>query len=126
MQQHSPQDRHRRVQFQQYGTLVRQRREQLGWTQEELASKVGTISRAQLSRVETGDNQPSPFVLGKLGELLGIPIADSYALTNYWPCSELPGLRAYLRAKHRDWPEEVIDDIETLCDLLKAKHGLSD
>jgi transcriptional regulator with XRE-family HTH domain len=126
MQQPAPQNRHRRAQFQQYGTLVRQKREQLGWTQEELASKVGIISRAQLSRIETGDNQPSPFVLNRLGDLLDIPVADSYALTGYWPCSELPDLRAYLCTKHCDWPEEVIDDIESFCDLLKAKHGLSD
>ena len=126
MQQSVPQNRHKRAQFQQYGNLVRQKRERLGWTQEELASKVGAISRAQLSRIETGDNQPSPFVLSKLGDLLDIPVADSYALTGYWPCSELPSLRAYFLAKHGDWPVEVIDDIEKFCDYKKAEHGLSE
>lgn len=126
MQQPAPHDHHRRAQFQQYGKLVRERREQLGWTQEELASRLGLVSRAQLSRIETGDNQPSPLVLNKLGTVLGIPVEDSYALTGYLPCSELPGLRAYLFAKHRDWPAEVIDDIEAFCDLMKARRGLSD
>ena len=63
--------------------IVRQRRNSLGWTQEDLAGKVGTITRAQVSRIETGDNQPSPMVLSKLSSLLGIPVDESYALTGY-------------------------------------------
>jgi transcriptional regulator with XRE-family HTH domain len=126
MQQSTPQDRHRRPQFQQYGKLARKRREQRGWTQEEVASKLGTISRAQLSRIESGYSLPSPFVLSKLGDLLDIPVADSYALTGYWPCSELPSLRAYFLAKHGDWPVEVIDDIEKFYDYKKTEHGLSE
>jgi transcriptional regulator with XRE-family HTH domain len=98
----------------------------LGWAQEELANKVGAISRAQVSRIETGDNQPSPLVLSRLGELLGIPIEDSYALAGYWPCDELPEIRAYLIAKHSDWPVEVIDEIERFCDYEKSKYGLSE
>lgn len=125
--QHSIQGgRHSQPRPQQYGHLVRQRRQERGWSQADLAKKIGIITRAQVSRIETGANQPSPLVLDKIGELLDIPVEDSYALTGYMPCSELPGLRAYLIAKHRDWPMAVIDELERFCDYLKNRHRLSD
>lgn len=123
---HSSQKNHRkRGRFQQFGDLVRRRRESLGLSQEAVAEQVG-IARAHLSRIEHGDYQPSPIALAKMAMLLEISIEDAYALTGYMPSSELPGLKAYLKAKHGDWPENVIDKIDSYCDFLKSKHGLSD
>ncbi len=70
MQQSTHGGHRKRGRLQQYGNLVREKRNSLGWTQEDLAGKVGTITRAQVSRIETGDNQPSPVVLSKLSKLL--------------------------------------------------------
>src|SRR5579872_5462852 len=112
MQHSNQRGHHRQTRLQQYGQLVRQRRQTRGWSQAEVVERIGTITRAQLSRIETGDNQPSPLMLDKLGKLLDIPIGDSYALTGYMPCSELPGLRAYLSTKFHDWPDQMIDELE--------------
>jgi transcriptional regulator with XRE-family HTH domain len=125
MQLPSSQGRRKHGQFQQYGSLVKQRRELRDCSQEDLAKRSET-SRAHISHIEKGDYRPGPVLLANIGKALEISDEDSYALAGYIPRSELPSLRAYLFAKHHDWPEEVIDDIEKFCEYKKAKHGLSD
>lgn len=48
---------------------IAERRKQLGFTQEELASKIGTSQR-QISFYEKGENDPSAHVLASLADAL--------------------------------------------------------
>lgn len=60
------------------GANVRRLRERLGWTQAQLAARVG-CTRANLSRIEGGHNDPRHATLVRLADVLGVRIADLYA-----------------------------------------------
>lgn len=49
---------------------LREKRKETGLTQDEVAEKVG-INRATLSKLETGETNPSVKLAQKLGALLG-------------------------------------------------------
>lgn len=51
------------------GRKIQRRRREMGFTQEELADKVG-ISRAYMGYIEQGRNAPSLEVLGKIARVL--------------------------------------------------------
>src|SRR5438876_3127344 len=54
------------------GSLIREKRESKGWSQEQLAEKVGVDSRTIL-RIETGETKtPQPYTLKRIVEVLGI------------------------------------------------------
>jgi transcriptional regulator with XRE-family HTH domain len=60
------------------GALLRQRREQLGLTQEWVADAVG-ISQVSVGKIELGKTKsPRPQTLQRLAEVLGLDIADLY------------------------------------------------
>lgn len=57
------------------GRKIRARRKEKGWTQIELAAKVG-VKQAYICRLETGLREsPSLETIGKLAAALGIPAA---------------------------------------------------
>lgn len=62
------------------GRRLREHRERLGLNQQGLADrcreKGHDITRAQVSRYETGDNNPTPEKLKGLVEVLGVEIDD--------------------------------------------------
>jgi len=55
------------------GLLIKQRREELGWTQEELAHKVGYKSRASINKIELQRDVPIKK-LKPIADVLGIDI----------------------------------------------------
>lgn len=86
----------------------------LGWTQGELASKVG-VSRAAISQFELGDTMPSAETQAKLSDALGEhlvtawheseePLSNRYGLINFIPASSYDYL-TYL-AQKRDAESE--------------------
>ena len=110
----------------QIGNLLKRRREELGLSQEAMAKKLG-VSRAHLSRIEHGDYaQPSPVVLGNASKILDISADDLYLITGYVPYSELPSLRACLMARHPDWPEHAIDEIDAFYGFMCSKYKSRD
>lgn len=54
------------------GHLIRDRRRELGWSQEDLADDVG-ISRGYVAKIETDAQSPSIETLSRLAEQLEIP-----------------------------------------------------
>ena len=107
------------------GDLLRSRRESAGLSLTEMAAKLG-ISRPYLSRLERGEyTNPSPKILIQLGKSLDIRIEDLYAMTGCLLPTDLPSFVPYLRAKHPDWPDLVIAELDDFCDFLKHKHSLS-
>jgi transcriptional regulator with XRE-family HTH domain len=107
------------------GDFLKSRREAAGLSMTEMAAKLG-ISRSYLTRLEYGEyKRPSFALLTKVIKTLDIRPEDLYAITGYTPATELPTLRAYLRATHPDWPELVIIEIDDFCDFLASKNFLS-
>ena len=65
------------------GAVLGQAREVRGLTASETARAAG-ISQAYLSKLENeAVKRPSPLVLRRLGEVLGVPYADLMALVGY-------------------------------------------
>ena len=67
--------RERRLRF---GDVVRERRTQLGLSQEALAERCG-VDRKSISRVETGTFSPSLDRVWRLADGLDLPISDLFA-----------------------------------------------
>jgi transcriptional regulator with XRE-family HTH domain len=106
------------------GDLLRVRREAAGLSLNQMALKLG-ISRPYLGRLESGEcEHPAPAILNKMARCLDIPLEDLYALAGITLPTDLPDLCPYLRAKHPDWPEPVITQINNYCDFLKDKYSL--
>ena len=55
-------------------TRIRNRRQELGWLQQELADRVG-VDRVTVSNWETGKQKPERYI-GKLQQVLGISLED--------------------------------------------------
>ena len=106
------------------GRLLRDRREAEGLTRTELAAEVG-ISRQYLSKLESGEHErPSSRVLNLIAKRLNISVEDAYAITGYTLPRDLPDFGPYLRAKHVDWPDHALKELEVFYDYLKYKYSL--
>ncbi|MGE5554036.1 MAG: transcriptional repressor LexA [Betaproteobacteria bacterium] len=57
------------------GRLIRELRKRQGWSQEELAHKVG-LTRQQIYRIEVGETGTKLSTLKKLAEVLGVPASE--------------------------------------------------
>ena len=57
------------------GNKIQKRRKEVGFTQEDLAYKVG-ISRVYMGYIEQGRYAPSLEVLEKIGKVLGVKVKD--------------------------------------------------
>src|SRR4051794_9115483 len=99
--------------------LARQSR---GLTAREVARRagvdVGVLTK--LERCEIG--QPRVENIRAIGEALGIPLADIYAMLHWLPSAELPSLRPYMRAKYRELSDDAVAEVEQFIDQLAAKH----
>jgi transcriptional regulator with XRE-family HTH domain len=123
MKQHQPSDRLEKIPLT-LGDLLKSRREAAGLNLTEMAAKLG-ISRPYLTRLEGGEHKrPSPTLLASVIKNLDVRPEDLYAITGYIPSTELPSLRAYLRATHPEWPEHFITEIDDFCDFIASKHDL--
>ena len=107
------------------GELLRSRREVAGLSLTQMAARLG-ISRPYLSRLERGVYaNPSTKLLVHLAKGLDIRAEDLYAITGCLLPTDLPSLVPYLRAKHPDWPDRILVQVEDYCDFLKEKYLLS-
>lgn len=61
----------------QLGKKIQKRRKEVGYTQEELAEKIG-LSRAYMGFIEQGRNTPSLEVLEKIAKHLKIPLSQLF------------------------------------------------
>ena len=61
------------------GDRIRQRRKELGLSLRELA-KLAAVNHGDLSRVETGQMEPSAKLAAQVCHALGLPLAELYAM----------------------------------------------
>jgi transcriptional regulator with XRE-family HTH domain len=109
-------------QARQLAALLRRSREQLGLSAHEVARRagvnVGTVTRIELAQIPS----PRPENLAAIGQVLGIPAADLFAVARWVPSGELPTLKPYLRAKYHDMSEGEMADVEAYVTKLAKKH----
>jgi transcriptional regulator with XRE-family HTH domain len=89
----------------------------------EVARRAGvdnaTVRLLERSRIR----EPRVQTVRAIGDVLGIPATDIYALVHWLPEAELPSLRPYMRAKYADLPEAAVSEVEQLISDLTTKHG---
>ena len=57
------------------GTQIRKRRHELGWSQEELAKKMGYASKTTINKIELGINDIPQSKILKFAKVLGVSVA---------------------------------------------------
>ena len=107
------------------GDLLKQKREELGLSTRQLGERAG-LDGVTVLRFEQGAfAAPRPDKLARVAEVLGLSLADVYALADYAVPADLPNLRPYLRTKYRDLPAEDAEKIEAYAARLAKKHGIT-
>lgn len=107
-----------------FGGALRKRREAAGLSMTKMAGKLD-ISPSHLSRLERDEiAHPSVALLLRIAKCFDMRPEDLYALTGTLIPSELPDLVPYLHAKHPNWPDRVVADLDLYCDFLKYKYSL--
>lgn len=108
----------------QLATLLRTQRQRLGLSAHEVARRagvnVGTVTRIEKEQIPS----PRPENLTAIGEVLGIPAADLFAVVDWVPEHELPSFSPYLRAKYKEFPEAAVGEMERFFARLAKKHGV--
>ena len=67
----------RKTPRQAFGARVKQLRSEKGFTQEELAERVG-VFRTYMSRIETGIGNPTLDMIHALADTLGVPVVSLF------------------------------------------------
>jgi|SRR5579875_1921014 len=107
----------------QLAELLRVGRARKDLSAREVARRAGvdeaTVRLLERSRIK----HPRVDTVRAIAQVLGIPIADIYALLHWLPEGELPSLRPYMRAKYATLPDTAVDEIEQLVAELTHKYG---
>ena len=112
-------------QTKQLTTVLKQRREEAGLSNNEVARRAG-VDAGTVWRIEQGMiASPKAESLQAIGEVLGISASDLFATVGWMPSKDLPTIRPYLRSKYRDLPPEAVAEIEAEFDAIAKKHGVS-
>jgi transcriptional regulator with XRE-family HTH domain len=103
--------------------LVR-KREESGLSVNEVARRAevdpGTVWRIEQGMIPT----PKADSLKAIGNVLGIPSIDLFAIVGWIPSGELPSLNTYLRAKYGQLPEEAVKDIQSHIEAVMHRYGV--
>ncbi len=102
------------------GEMLEIARKALGISAAELGRRSG-INVSNVSRIENGlTTQPSPDTLQRLGETLGLDVADLFVATGYELPKTLPTIKPYLRSKYPDLPASALAEIAA----ITTKYGV--
>lgn len=106
------------------GNRLRARREQLDLSIRQVAER-SEINHSTLVRLEQGViDAPAPDKLSRIAEVLGLSLADVYALADYSVPADLPSFKPYLRTKYRSLPAPAVEELERSFRRIAKKHGL--
>lgn len=110
---------------QELGRFLKARREQRGLSTHRLAA-AAEMDQATVVRFEGGSiAAPRPDKLARIGEVLGVSVADVFALAGYVAPSDLPNLGPYLTAKYPELLAEDVDRIETCVARIAKRRGFA-
>ena len=107
------------------GNRLRTERERLDLSIREVAERTG-VNHSTIVRLEQGVIEaPAPDKLGRIAEVLGLSLADVYALADYSVPSDLPSFQPYLRTKYRDLPAPAVEELERSFLRIAKRHGIN-
>lgn len=102
-----------------YGKRLRSARIAMGWTQADLAKRIGMVDAVsgatRVSRYETGQHDPDPATAQALAKALGVPVAYFHATSD--TLAEIILLVAKLPASKQ---KEALDRLKRFVDGSKA------
>lgn len=109
----------------QLATLLTDKRREAGITAHEV-SRQAHVDRGTLWRIEKGMiANPKAENLQAIGEVLGIPTSDLFAIVGWVPPKQLPTIKPYLRTKYHQLPPKALLEIEKHFDEVAHRHGIS-
>jgi transcriptional regulator with XRE-family HTH domain len=96
------------------GTIVRKQRKRLGLTLGDLAAKSG-VSTSHLGRIENAQRYPSPNILKKIAEPLGLDEKELFDIAGYLPIEQLEHLKMANVEKHK-----MLSELDILANRVTA------
>jgi transcriptional regulator with XRE-family HTH domain len=96
------------------GTIVRKQRKRLGLTLGDLAAKSG-VSTSHLGRIENAQRYPSPNILKKIAEPLGLDEKELFDIAGYLPIEQLERLKMANVEKHK-----MLSELDILANRVTA------
>lgn len=106
------------------GNFLKSKREGLGLSQAEVARRAG-VDKGTVSRMEGAQLRPRTDSLQAIGEVIGVSLTDIFAAGGWIPPRDLPSIEPYLRAKYRNMPSELLEEIEGYFSSLAQERGIS-
>lgn len=108
---------------QQFGNYLRHLRMKQGLSNRELARLSG-VDSGGITRLERGENQPTPKTLLALAPVLKVSPMDLFAMAGYTVPYDLPDLPTYLRTMYGSClPENKIDEIGEYLGRILDEYG---
>jgi transcriptional regulator with XRE-family HTH domain len=108
------------------GTFLKVQRESAGLSLAALSELTG-VSRTQLSRIERGiSGNPSSRLLVRIAVEGGLTVSAADLLHIAAGClgvSDLPDFRAYLYAKHPDWPDAAVQQLVDFYQFIANRYS---
>jgi transcriptional regulator with XRE-family HTH domain len=115
------------------GKVIRELREKEGWSQDELAFKVGTTA-ANLSRIENDRHGPGSDLLSSIAFIFGLKVYELIALTEGVQLGQAPAtysadeeaLLRFFRKMHREERALFQAIGESFCRVRRVKDDQSE
>lgn len=104
------------------GTLIANRRHELGLSGYRLAERTG-MAPSIIMRIENGTMQPSAEKLDLLAGVLDLEPSVLMAASGYEELATLPTFQPYLRSKYPDMPAGARNDLARAFARITKKHG---
>lgn len=106
------------------GKLLRDKRQELGYSTYEVAAAAG-VTESTVVRLEQGRFMaPRPNKLVSFAQALGINLADLYAKAGYLLPKDLPSFATYLQIKYPRLPKRAVTELTRHFKQLMAAHKL--
>ncbi len=106
------------------GGILRAKRQALGYSTYRLAEAAG-VQQSTVVRIERGEfAAPRPDKLARFADLLGLTLADVFAVAGYLVPSELPHFEAFLMAKYPRLPVTAVVELCRRFEEILIRHDL--
>lgn len=110
----------RRLLAKRLGKQIADRRNTIGWTQDQLAERLG-VDAETVSRFERGVSVPSLVTLDSLAKALRCRTADLLSESSIEPTDQAVRISAWLAGLAARDREFVVEHIKRLCDQLRKR-----
>ena len=100
------------------GRQIAERRKGLGWTQDQLAERLG-VDTETISRFERGVTVPALLTIDKLAGILKTSVADLLSEVSVCPTDQAIRISAWLESLPPEDGEFVIAQVKALCDHMR-------